>query len=200
MSLCWLVKLLIQLIVSVPVFSVAEIIYTSFSEDILINSSKMVIAFGSCNDQDRSQNFWNKIENFSPHLFIFMGDNVYSKKKDASLEGVALAYESLKVNEYYRGFIKNIKHISIWDDHDYGLNDGGKDYIFKNQSKKLFLDFFNIPSSDERNYRDGLYKDYNLIYENKIVQIVLLDTRLFKSDFSLTDQRGKKGKELYVPN
>ena len=44
------------------------------------------------------------------------------------------------------------------------------------------MDFFNIPSSDERNYRDGLYKDYNLIYENKIVQIVLLDTRFFKLD------------------
>ena len=37
MSLCWLVKLLTQLIVSVPVLSVAEIINTSFSEDILIN-------------------------------------------------------------------------------------------------------------------------------------------------------------------
>ena len=184
----------------VRIFFIFFIVNSLQAEDILINSSKIVIAFGSCNDQNRSQNFWNKIENISPHLFIFMGDNVYSKNKDASLEGVALAYESLKTNEYYRRFIKNIKHISIWDDHDYGLNDGGKDYIFKNQSKKLFLDFFNIPSSDERYYRDGLYKDFNLIYENKIVQIIILDTRFFKSDFSLTDQIGKKGKERYVPN
>ena len=53
----------------------------------------------------------------------------------------------------------NFPFEAIWDDHDYGLNDGGKNYAFKKQAKELFLDFWDIPLDDVRRLRQGLYYD-----------------------------------------
>ena len=35
--------------------------------------------------------------------------------------------------------------IGVWDDHDYGVNDGGGDYEFKNYTRDWFLDFLEEP-------------------------------------------------------
>jgi alkaline phosphatase D len=47
--------------------------------------------------------------------------------------------------------------MAIWDDHDYGLNDGGVAFPHKQASSDVFLNFWNIPANDERRGRDGLY-------------------------------------------
>ena len=31
---------------------------------------------------------------------------------------------------------------SIWDDHDFGLNDGGGSFVNKSKSEKIYLDFW----------------------------------------------------------
>ena len=90
---------------------------------------------------------------------------------------LAEAYRSLKNNIYYRNLSSNTKILGIWDDHDYGVNDGGNNYKYKHESKELFLKFFNIKKNDKRNYRDGLYKEYTLNYKDKNIQIIILDTR-----------------------
>ena len=40
---------------------------------------------------------------------------------------------------------KGTKVIGVWDDHDYGINDGGKDFFLKNITRDIFLDFINEP-------------------------------------------------------
>ena len=35
--------------------------------------------------------------------------------------------------------------VGIWDDHDYGINDGNKHFEYKDEFKELFLDFLNEP-------------------------------------------------------
>lgn len=37
------------------------------------------------------------------------------------------------------------KVIGVWDDHDYGINDGGKDFFLKNITRDIFLDFIKEP-------------------------------------------------------
>ena len=154
------------------------------------------IGFGSCNDQTLSQKFWQNINSYNPDIFLQIGDNVYGSGD--GIYDLAEAYRSLKNNIYYRNFSSNTKILGIWDDHDYGVNDGGNNYKYKHESKELFLKFFNIKKNDKRNYRDGLYKEYTLNYKDKNIQIIILDTRFFKSDFKLTDQRNVKGKERYI--
>ena len=169
-----------------------------YAEEINLTSEDNIIriGFGSCNDQSLSQKFWQNIQSYKPDIFLQIGDNIYGSGDD--LYNLAEAYKSLKNNIYYSNFSLNTKVIGIWDDHDYGVNDGGNNYKYKHESKELFLKFFNINKNDARNYRDGLYKEYILNYKDKSIQIILLDTRFFKSDFKLTDQRNAKGKERYI--
>mgnify|MGYP006186197229 FL=1 len=83
-----------------------------------------IIGFGSCNDQSLSQIFWKNIQAYKPEVFLQIGDNVYAK--DKSLGSLKDAYNDLKNNIYYQNFSSNTNILGIWDDHDYGKNDGSK--------------------------------------------------------------------------
>ena len=166
--------------------------------DLLESKDITIIAFGSCNDQSLSQNFWKNIQAYKPDVFLQIGDNVYAKNK--SLISLIEAYKDLKNNSYYKNFSSNTEIMGIWDDHDYGRNDGGKNYKDKYESKNIFLDFFEVNKKDERYFREGLYKEYILNYKDKYIQIIILDTRFFKSDFKITNKINAKGKERYIPD
>ena len=47
--------------------------------------------------------------------------------------------------------------MGVWDDHDYGINNGGKFYTHKSESQKLFLDFMGDPPNSVRRSRAGVY-------------------------------------------
>ena len=44
---------------------------------------------------------------------------------------------------------KPVPIIPIWDDHDYGLNDAGREYKMKEASAQLFFEAFNFPTHHE---------------------------------------------------
>ena len=77
--------------------------------------------------------------------------------------------------------------LAIWDDHDFGLNDGGGDYPFKNDAEKMFLNFWGISHNDPRSNRDGIYFKQTKEIEGVNVEIIGLDTRFFRSKL-----KGKK--------
>jgi len=70
---------------------------------------------------------------------------------------------------------------AIWDDHDFGPNDAGENYIFKNESRNIFNDYWLNPTSGENN--KGIYTMIN--YGD--VDFFLLDNRFFRSDINLAD-------------
>jgi alkaline phosphatase D len=74
----------------------------------------------------------------------------------------------------------------IWDDHDYGINDGGSSYPLKKQAQLMYLDFWNISSGDERRKREGIYTNKFINIDGFTVNLILLDTRYFRSDLDKT--------------
>lgn len=56
----------------------------------------------------------------------------------------------LTANEDYATFVNHTPVIGIWDDHDFGINDGYKDYTYRVQSQQIFLDFMNEPEDSPR--------------------------------------------------
>ncbi len=156
------------------------------------------IAFGSCNYQHNSQNFWNKINNFNPQLWIFLGDNVYADKTDKwdkllqkpSIDNMIEQYEKLAYSTPFRKFMKNkkIKKIGIWDDHNYLINDAGasENEHYKSMSKKLFTLFLNIKKNNPLMKREGIYSYYDLVIQNEhIARFFLLDVRTFRSEVDI---------------
>lgn len=158
------------------------------------------IAFGSCAEQRRPQPIWNAILTYQPDLFIFAGDNVYGDFATADAAGLKQAYDGAKHIPGYTKLVATVPNLAIWDDHDYGLNDGGADFAHKAAAKEEFLKFWNSPADDVRRQREGIYDSRIVGPAGMRVQIILLDMRWFRSPLKPTDQRGAPGKERYVPD
>ncbi len=158
------------------------------------------IAFGSCIHQDRPQPIWQAVLADQPDAFIFAGDNVYASGAFFSLERLRAAYVKAAGQAGMAAFRARIPHWAIWDDHDYGVNDGGAEFTDQQLSKDEFLSFWQVPLQDPRRHRAGLYHAVVHGPPGRRVQVILLDTRWFRSPLKVTDQFNAPGKERYVPD
>lgn len=158
------------------------------------------IAFGSCADQKKPQPIWDALFAAQPQLVLLLGDCVYGDQPGGKLDGMKAAYAMASALPGYRRLRAEYPHLTIWDDHDYGRNDGGADYPLKRESQQLFLDFWRAPAEDPRRKREGLYHAALFGPPGRRVQVILLDTRYFRSPLKITDQRGAPGKERYLPD
>ncbi len=160
------------------------------------NQEILTLGFGSCLHQDRSMAILKTIEKKELDLFMFIGDNVYGDQEDGELDKLIRTYKQQYNN--LENFLKNVSTEFIWDDHDFGINDGGSNYRYKDRAKELFLETWKIPSNDPRRFRDGLYFDKMIKKNGLKVHLIFLDNRSFKSEWKLTDEFNKEGKERYV--
>jgi len=170
---------------------------TLLVSSILANSTiaeNYKIAFGSCLDQENPQPIWNSIYKEDIDSFVFLGDNVYGDIPSGKLNKMREAYKLQAKMIPSWLFKKNVE--MIWDDHDFGKNDGGSSYPLKQEAQKLYLDFWKIPNDDIRQQRDGIYANKILYIDNFIINLILLDTRYFRSDLNKT----KGIKPVYLKN
>lgn len=137
------------------------------------------IAFGSCADQEREQPIWDVIVRTQPQLFLFIGDNIYADTQD--MEVMQAKYDKLAAKPGYKKLVKTCPILATWDDHDYGVNDGGAEYPKKRESQQVFLDFFGVDKDSPRRKREGVYHAEVFGPAGKRVQIILLDTRYHRS-------------------
>lgn len=153
-----------------------------------------VIAFGSCDNQKLPNNLWPAVLKNNPNVWIWGGDNVYSDTYD--MEKMAMDYKTQKEEKDYMAVVNSTKVLGTWDDHDYGLNDGGEEYSMRDESQQLFLDFMDVPKDDPRRHRQGIYHSELFETRNGSVKVIVLDTRYFRT--SLT--KSTNPKRRYEPN
>jgi len=139
----------------------------------------LTIGFGSCAEQKRPQPIWNVIATHKPELFILAGDNVYVDSSEE--KKFAESYAKFSKNPFFSDFRKTTPLIGTWDDHDYGLSDGGKDFIAKQFSKTAFIDFFDYPEINRLRDKDvGIFHSRWLDFNGKSIQIIIPDTRWYR--------------------
>jgi alkaline phosphatase D len=164
------------------------------------------IAFGSCADQKYPAPFWDTIAKLDPAFFIYGGDNVYGDATGdvgrRDLSPLVAAYNGLSEHPSFIGSKGRLPILPIWDDHDYGLNDGGADFELRDETKQLFLDFYDIPPEDPRSSRPGLYHSYSFGPAGQRVQVILLDQRYFRGSFKSASAADRAnytaGRERYL--
>ena len=154
------------------------------------------LGVGSCIDQNLKQDIWITIKKHNIDGFIFLGYNVYGDTSSGKLDKMKRAYAKQKSN--FPSWLNKKDIIAIWDDHDYGVNDGGGDYKNKNEAKKLFIDFWEIPVSDIRRKRQGLYFERSQLIEDKEIQYIVLDTRYFRSPLNGETNNYQPNKSPYA--
>ena len=138
------------------------------------------LGIGSCVDQDYPTPAWASLEKESINSFFFLGDNIYGDVPSGRLDNIILSYE--KLNDQMPSWLKNTEKLVIWDDHDYGLNDAGANYIYKAESQQIYNDAWNIDQNDPRRSREGIYFSELKDIAGKKILIVGLDTRYFRSN------------------
>ncbi|KAA3440327.1 alkaline phosphatase D family protein [Rufibacter hautae] len=137
-----------------------------------------IIALGSCNSQDREQPLWREILKNQPQLWIWLGDNIYGDTDDMGV--LKAKYEKQLQNEDYQKLVQNVPVIGIWDDHDYGRNNAGKEYQHKSQSAQLFWDFLEEPLQSPRRKQKGVYSAHTYGPPGQQVKVILLDGRFHR--------------------
>lgn len=151
-----------------------------------------VINFGSCNKQNEPQLLWDDIINNDPDLWIWLGDNIYGDTDNMQI--LKEKYQIQNSNKEYQNLKKNVKVIGTWDDHDFGVNDGNKNYYFKEVSKQLFFDFFDEPKDSQMRKNGGVYSSYNFnIGRGVFIKVILLDVRYNQDEI-------KRINGIYQPN
>ena len=136
------------------------------------------IIFGSCASQDRPQPFWDAMIAQNPQLFLFIGDNIYADTED--MTAMRAKYAQLEAQPGYQQLRAHTPVLATWDDHDYGVNDGGGEYPMRAESQRAFMDFYDVPGSSPMRSRPGVYAAYVFGPKGQRVQVILLDTRYFR--------------------
>ena len=154
------------------------------------------IAIGSCSRQDLPEHLWVEVNNTNPDLWIWLGDNVYADTED--MQKMENDYNIQKSHPDYQTLLANTPVIGTWDDHDFGQNDGGKEYPKKDSSKVKLLEFLDVLPDNDVWTHTGVYQSYTYGSGDQSVKIILLDTRYFRDPLledTETDARYKPNPE-----
>jgi alkaline phosphatase D len=110
-------------------------------------------------------------------FMLWLGDNWYTRESDYFSEwGMHYRPSKDRSLKVLQPFLKAMPHYAIWDDHDYGPNDGDKSFIFKETSRKVFVNNWCNPSFGQNG--QGIFS--KVTYND--VDVFLMDDRWFRSN------------------
>lgn len=154
------------------------------------------ICFGSCANQNKPQPILRDVVSRQPDLFIYLGDNIYGDTEDMNV--LRAKYEKLGTKPEFQALRAAVPTLAIWDDHDYGANDSGKEYRPAAESREIFLDFWREPQDSPRRQHPGIYHSHLFSDGKRTLQVILLDTRSFRD--SLAHNKLRSWKNDYHPD
>lgn len=152
-----------------------------------------VVALGSCNKQYEENPFWDDVLAQNPDVWIWGGDNIYASE-GFTIEKMKKGYREQNRNRGYRKLKSQVPVIGTWDDHDYGLNDGGVEFTYKKETQQLFLDFMDVPGKSVRRDQKGIYTSYLFETSPGKVKVLVLDTRYFRSPLEKDENPNRRYK------
>ncbi len=149
------------------------------------------IVFGSCLNATEHP-MLDRTTMLPMDLFLFMGDNIYADTADMAV--MRAKYQALSQSSFFQALRSKSLILATWDDHDYGLNDGGADYPKRRESQKEFLDWMSVPATAPVRAQEGVYQSRSFGPEGRRLQVILLDTRYFRSPLKrVPKEQGTQG-------
>lgn len=161
-----------------------------------VHENMLRIGFGSCRKQDKPQPVWRAVAEIArpPNkldAWLWLGDAVYGKKGVTSPETLRSYYQAAAASERELRDAAGIID-GVYDDHDYGVNDGGGDFEHKDAARALFLDHIVQAPADSprRSQPGGLYGTRTFGSPPQQLKVVMLDTRYARADFAIPSVGG----------
>jgi len=162
------------------------------------------ILLASCMDEERESPALAQMARERADLFLMLGDNVYGDSdgrarinNDPDLTELREAFGDLAERPEFQAVRAAHPMMVAWDDHDYGANDFGIEFPFKGLAERMHEVFWGLTDQDVGAW-PGTYYARSFGPEGQRVQIIMLDTRFFRSALTPTDEYGALGKERYM--
>ena len=90
---------------------------------------------------------FESIVSAEPDMMLWLGDNVYLREVDfQSYSGYLYRYTHTRTLPEMQELLKACPNYAIWDDHDYGPNDGDASWIHRDWAQEAFKTFWANPS------------------------------------------------------
>ncbi|TGM05585.1 alkaline phosphatase family protein [Leptospira barantonii] len=117
---------------------------------------------------------YNSILSKKPDFMLWLGDNIYLRETDwDSRTGFFHRYKHQRGITELAPFFASVHHYAIWDDHDFGPNDGDSSFWMKDTAEEMFKLHWGNP-----NYaKEGIYGSFTWGDS----QFFLLDDRTFRT-------------------
>lgn len=110
-----------------------------------------------------------------PDLCLWIGDNVYADT-EADPTYLKRCYDALAAKPAFQQLREAAPWMATWDDHDFGLNNAGKEYPLKAESKAIFREFWELEAEIPA-AQAGIYYARTYAINGKRLQIIMLDVR-----------------------
>ena len=110
-------------------------------------------------------------------FMLWLGDNLYMWKPHyESYEGMFKRYMSIRRKfKSLNNFIGNQPHYAIWDDHDYGPNDAGGEFVLKDSALKVFKGFWPNTYPEAAAFNGNYFK-----FSRYDADFFMMDNRYFR--------------------
>tara|TARA_R110002073_G_scaffold27872_5_gene89185 strand:+ start:4917 stop:6008 length:1092 start_codon:yes stop_codon:yes gene_type:complete len=156
------------------------------------------VVFGSCSKPDLDQSIFDVAANTRGDVFMLIGDNVYAvdESDDPELQSLRDAYGLFAQSKPFQRLRQTMPLLVTWDDHDYGVNDGGGDWPRKAFSQQLYNYAWDVKPDDPRANREGVYYSRTVGPAERRVQFIVLDTRYFRSTLTRPEQALASGRYI----
>ena len=172
------------------------------------------ILFASCNSQQHKNELWDNLASRGASTFVWSGDAVYgddfypktslwAKKqvREATPNVLKNLYSDLLEAAGYQRLREVTPQIlGVFDDHDYGRNNGDVTFQYRKESSVLFVDF--LKQSNRKRDLDLSIMQRRAQSGEGVYGVKVLDFRRPKNQELLTDQEAglghPKGELSYV--
>ncbi len=117
------------------------------------------VAFGSCNYVNEAAydrpgtpygagyEIFDVIEDLSPDLMLWLGDNTYLREADwTSAWGIRARFAHDRALAESAELLASTHNYATWDDHDFGPNNSSRSWVFRDAVRDVFEDFWANPT------------------------------------------------------
>ena len=148
-------------------------VYFHFSPFAALAQSRIAIL--GCHREYRPAPALYRYVEARPDISIWVGDNVYA---DAESDPAIIedSYARLEAKPAFQVLRDSSVFLVTWDDHDFGLNNAGKEYILKEESKAIFRAFWSLEDEIPVD-QEGIYYAKTFAEGEHTLQVILLDVR-----------------------
>lgn len=120
---------------------------------------------------------------------LWLGDNVYLREADHSSEyGIKYRYSKQFAHPLLNKLLSMRPNYATWDDHDFGPNDGDRNYSLKDITTECFMNYWPNRFMANNKASSGIYQKFQVAD----CEFFLLDDRTFRSPDEYPDSLSGK--------